>query len=399
MVLAEIVSGLEGLKAAKEFCEAVSPHLAGLIRSPSDRFLNYDPAFLLRDAYSRERSIDNGGIPYTEICDFSKLVELKDAWDDTKVELQVKGKFIRDTGGTLWQPACSAGFTALRDSKRILANEETIRVSKADINYNEKKEPKSLSLTLEKATYFDLAHSNLILDFDRDKPNSHTSLRTQLLSQRECDCRLPPLDEPRLANTLGIACLLFYWERNAWIPYLVKRVRDLAVFPGGVHCTASGVASWPEKPETETLENFVTKHMLAELDEEVGLKPEDLIDFRPVSLCREMARGGKPQLFYSGFIYPDRTRYILRERRKNAASKVKLPEVERDGWWSSADVVLHPNGPMEQIHTIQFTHEGAASLFLGYRYAFGGAWERVTDMLKADAQKKTRCRIASKHNP
>lgn len=219
------------------------------------------------------------------------------------------------------------------------------------------------------STYHDQAYSNLILDFDREDPARYVSLRSQLAQD---DNRLPELDDQRLANTLGVAALIFYRSTGQWTPYMVRRVRRIGVFPSGLHCTASGVAKWPaHSRQLKTLGNFATRHMLSEIEEEVGLGPQDLVELRPLALCREMARGGKPQLLYGGFTLLGRKTLSLRRRnaRKFIEATNQLPEIERDRWFRSADVVLTPGELRTRVGKWGLTLEGAAALHFGIRYA------------------------------
>jgi hypothetical protein len=222
-------------------------------------------------------------------------------------------------------------------------------------------------LKVQKATYHDQAKSNLILDFDRDDPHRYISLRTQLLTQY--GSHLPPLDDERLANTLGVAAILFYWNGNQLVPYVVRRVKKIGVFPGGLHCTASGVAKWPVGSSAPSFKDL-TDQMFGELDEGVGLKRSDIVELRPMALCREMARGGKPQLFYAGLTLLNRKE--LREKRVHATDVVrattKIPEIERDRWYRNADVVMTPSALSTKLGRWGLTLEAAGSLHYGIEY-------------------------------
>ena len=114
----------------------------------------------------------------------------------------------------------------------------------------------------------------------------------------------------------------------------------------------------------------LTAHLMEEAREEVGLLPEDLAELRPVSFCREMARGGKPQLFFCAIT--QLTRRELADRRKHASRVVHAtggwPELERDRWYRSTDVVLTGGRVREGLATGGITLEGAAALYFGGRY-------------------------------
>jgi hypothetical protein len=124
---------------------------------------------------------------------------------------------------------------------------------------------------------------------------------------------LPPFNEHLLANTIGIATIILYRNGRHLIPYLPRRVgtkfkdmlkttgrstKQVAVFEGGFHCTASGAAQWCNNGST--FEDFFVNDMYQELEEEVGLEKQHIDILEPVALCQEFLRGGKPQIFFVG---------------------------------------------------------------------------------------------------
>ncbi|MCK4827256.1 hypothetical protein KA005_66615, partial [bacterium] len=146
-----------------------------------------------------------------------------------------------------------------------------------------------------------------------------------------------------------------------WRPYWVRRKKKVGVFPGGLHCTASGVAKWP-KDRAPTFENFFRKDMLSEIEEEVGLLEEDIYDFKIVSLCREFARGGKPQMFFAA-----KTNLSLEElidKRKEARSKV----VKAGSRLEINDKWYLPDPYLLDIKKHKVTLEAIASLLYGGKY-------------------------------
>jgi|SRR5215471_17614844 len=102
--------------------------------------------------------------------------------------------------------------------------------------------------------------------------------------------RLPPLSDTRLSNGIGTAIVVL--DRGGK-PYLPRRAPRQAVFPAGYHCTASGEALWREDGE------MFESNICRELEEEVGLVRADLDWIRPLALCREFLRAGKPQIFFA----------------------------------------------------------------------------------------------------
>jgi hypothetical protein len=113
--------------------------------------------------------------------------------------------------------------------------------------------------------------------------------------------------------------------------------------------------------------------MYEELEEEVGLQRAEILDLRPMGLCREMARGGKPQIFYSGLTLLDRQ--ALADRRRKASKIIgattRIPEIERDRWYRSADVVMTPSALRSKTGKWGITLEAAGSLHYGVKYLKG----------------------------
>jgi hypothetical protein len=140
------------------------------------------------------------------------------------------------------------------------------------------------SLTVERALFSDGVKSNYAMD-------GPGQLRPLL--QREYPERLPPLHDARLSNGIGTAVIVLDAEGK---PYLPRRAPKQAVFPGGFHCTASGETVWTGATDFASL---FTANICRELEEEAGLARADLDWIRPLALCREFLRGGKPQLFFA----------------------------------------------------------------------------------------------------
>ena len=104
-----------------------------------------------------------------------------------------------------------------------------------------------------------------------------------------------PFVDTMVQHAIGTAVVVFDGEGA---PYLPRRAAGQNVFPGGYHCTASGETLW--RPGRLTFDGLFTASVYGELEEEVGLLPEDLEWVRPLGLCREFLRGGKPQFFFAG---------------------------------------------------------------------------------------------------
>jgi 8-oxo-dGTP pyrophosphatase MutT (NUDIX family) len=138
--------------------------------------------------------------------------------------------------------------------------------------------------------------------------------------------RLPPLDDSRLANGVGVAVVVFDADGR---PYLPRRAPRQSVFPGGYHCTASGEAQWAEGPLT--FDRLFTENICRELEEEVGLARADLDWIRPVAFCREFLRAGKPQFFFAARTTLDDREFRSRLRAAIARGRHEvLDDVLRD---------------------------------------------------------------------
>jgi len=174
------------------------------------------------------------------------------------------------------------------------------------------------TIEYQHATYSQQAGTNLVLDWSSAQHALRTmgkkmTLRAMLLDPEH---KLPPLDTPYLANTLGVACILLYREAGEWLPYLPRRAKKkVAVFEGGFHCTASAVCPWPETT-ANSLADLAAKPMKQALWKEMRIPADHVTALQPAALCREFTRGGKPQIFFVGTT--DLSRDDLEEAQRDA---------------------------------------------------------------------------------
>jgi hypothetical protein len=204
--------------------------------------LRYDPQWLL-DYYSEERPI-RLGMPYSALPAPATVERIHSPFQLTHV--------------TAVEPR--------------LAFDETIpRLMSAD----------ATTLWIQPCRYSDGVRSNYAMD-------GPEKLRDIL--RAEYGRRLPPLSDTRLSNSIGTAIVVFTADGK---PYLPRRAPRQSVYPAGFHCTASGDAIWRDDGE------LFESHILRELEEEAGLTRADLDWIRPLALCREFLRGGKPQFFFA----------------------------------------------------------------------------------------------------
>lgn len=148
----------------------------------------------------------------------------------------------------------------------------------------------STELVVEGVRYADYARTNLCLDAEKAKG-------TGTLRQRvHPDAKLEPLSNSLLANALGVAALLFTADGQLVIQ---RRSRWVAEVPRLLGPSYSGSANYDDVAQTLSLADFP---IFREGREELGFKPEavrsDSVRF--LGLTRELRRGGKPEMFFSG---------------------------------------------------------------------------------------------------
>lgn len=146
-----------------------------------------------------------------------------------------------------------------------------------------------------KATYFDQVTSNLTLDWASGSlPNGWHTIRSGI--ERPEEGKLRPLRSSVLANTLGVATVLY---NRDLAPIFRVRSDSLASIPKcGLHCTASGVHEVdPSQPPGIFDFSILRSGMVKEIKHEIGLDEHEYHLF-PVVFARELPRGGKPQLFF-----------------------------------------------------------------------------------------------------
>ena len=248
-------------------------------------FLTYDVGKLLNWYRDETPALDR--LPYVELDCF-----LEQPWEALKRATDLK---VAKTNAPFRLASHPPDSLASHQDRLYDAFVKENRVDKFDsknirLDHYDAQEHK---LTVRPCNYSDGLRSNYALDW-------HGKFSLRSLLAEDYGSRLPPLDDLRLSNALGLAVVV--WSRTKdgdMLPYLPKRAdAGLAVFPGGLfHCTASGNAEW--KADADTFDRMFTADICQELDEEVGLSRADLEWIVPVALCREFLRGGKPQLFFA----------------------------------------------------------------------------------------------------
>ncbi|TKT91403.1 hypothetical protein [Dyadobacter frigoris] len=327
-----------------------------------DPFINYN-VLELNDHYILDKRIGfhNGKtfIPYEEIANW--VDSINNPIQNMKISIN-PDPFSLAKGSHEWEQLSKQGFDALFAKKRFKANEPIIRLCEVSAN--------ATSITIQQSHYHDQAFSNLVLDYHPDPNNQHEPTLRKILD-KEYARKLPPFSETRLANTIGIATLVFYQESGKLVPYFVKRVEKIGVFPKAIHCTSSGAARWPDTNVEVNFENYFMNHMYSELEEEVGIVKNNILELKPVAFCRELARGGKPQLFFAAVTNLSRNQ--LYQQRASAIKMVDTSnggwlELEKGGILNKNDVVIAKDKLEDRIKSSGLTHEAIGSAFYGLKY-------------------------------
>ncbi len=161
----------------------------------------------------------------------------------------------------------------------------------------------SKQIEIQSACYFDQVATNLTLDWASGYIyKGQTCSRNATIRgcvERPVNGMLPPLQESILANTLGVAAILRTADDQLLIPI---RGDNQAIFSrkeGQFHCSASGVFKWKYVLDAGEQADFdvFSEGMRDEIYRELNL-PRDSYILIPLAFARELARGGKPQLFF-----------------------------------------------------------------------------------------------------
>lgn len=159
---------------------------------------------------------------------------------------------------------------------------------------------------LQSAYYYDQVGSNLTLDFPFAAPIPVGAVECRCV--REWDVaqahgkvkQLPEFEESKLANTVGVAIGMTAKSRDGHLHWLRrKRSKTVAVYPGMWHVPFSFALAIDEHSRSvKDIRSLIRFDLANERAEELGgLDYSDFGELRPVALCRDLARGGKPQFF------------------------------------------------------------------------------------------------------
>lgn len=157
-------------------------------------------------------------------------------------------------------------------------------------------------IVAQPAMYYDQVGTNLSLDYKL--PNTIDdcqTLREWDIKQSNIEIgKITPFNKSKLANTLGIAIgITAKNSKNQDVVLTRLRTNKTAVYPNMWHLPFS-FAHCPEsklKSKRFKLKEFIDTDFQSELYEELGLLVSDFHDPVPFAFCRDLVRGGKPQLF------------------------------------------------------------------------------------------------------
>jgi len=217
----------------------------------------------LRAIYEREK-IEN--VPYVTVwegskrendCDFEavdgvfEMIPEIDAIRDNLIGFQTKGKNYRD------------------DPKSRL-------VSVVDENGK-------LKFGFQKVNYSDYIVTNMSMEV---VPLGSNSTLREIL---EPGPNLTSLELSKCSNHLGVSCLVITADNKL---VLQKAAAQKVTGAGQITSSASGAMDWKD-PNVNPFEIIQ-----AELYEELGLTDEETSSVRGIAIARELARGGKPEMFF-----------------------------------------------------------------------------------------------------
>lgn len=146
-----------------------------------------------------------------------------------------------------------------------------------------KEENGRLVFSFQKVGYSDYIVTNMSMEVVL--PGSNKSIREQL----EPGPALTRLDESKCSNHLGVSCLVITADKKM---ILQKASQAKVTGARQITSSASGAMDWTE-PNINPFEVIQS-----ELYEELGLTNEETLYVTGIALSRELARGGKPEMFF-----------------------------------------------------------------------------------------------------
>ena len=335
---------------------------------PKDDFLNYELQHLL-DCYRDETTLANESLPYVLLdeIDASSWKEFEQFANYFSVVKLAESFVLAKEPPPELSDFQAQAYLEFEQRTKLVKDDRVVRL--ADYDQFTK------TLTVQKCRYSDGLRSNYVMDWHAGMKLAGSPVCLRGLLQSQYGRRLPPLADHRLSNAVGIAVIVFVRHgREEIIPYLPRRAKpswfseslgvtkSSAVYPGGFHCTASGDTAWNDK--ASSFFDLFTVDMCRELEEEVGLGLADLDWVYPVAFCRELLRGGKPQLFFAAYTNLPPPEIASRRRRAIEIQKEnRRQEIEDD--------VLLVNSPKELFRELSLkgTQEALANMVFAQKCA------------------------------
>lgn len=166
---------------------------------------------------------------------------------------------------------------------------------------------------VQRSCYLDQFGSNIFCD----QPG-HDKQTLRELDTREG--RLPPFEESKMANTIGVAALFFDKDGVPIFRWRKKEaaVGRMAVMREGWHCTASGVLTWQDFTSAGT-EKVSLSSVIAGIEREAAneagvfsTERGKLFEIKVIAFARELKRAGKPQFFFA-MHFPHHTAEEIRD--------------------------------------------------------------------------------------
>ena len=323
------------------------------------RFLNHDPEINIK-TYSKEKAVKSK-LPYSEIQNFigeNKKIEIELTVLPDNFELMPwRDEIANEVAHAAYRENIKTGH--------VNSNKKLIRVE------SYKKSKNIFRIHVKLARYEQQAKSNLILDYKHNiRGNIDVSLRDVL--NFDFNGKLPPFNDARLANTLGVATVIFFSENGEDIPFLAKRARTTGVFNEAprLHCTSSFAARWQDMDANfpSSFENMIIRHLKLELLKEAGISDEDVFDLRPLAFCREFMRGGKPQLFFCGKtnLNYEVLAYNFTAARNLIISNKERPESTEISFVRPKLEINSPSDIFNYLANQSITTEAAAALYYSF---------------------------------
>ncbi|MGN6420880.1 MAG: hypothetical protein ACTHMC_25440, partial [Pseudobacter sp.] len=220
------------------------------------------------------------------------------------------------------------------------------------------------------------------LPIDRFPNNSEEigTLRFWDMAQAGSEDKFPPFSKSILANTIGVAVAVYTLNENNQKVYVTRKRTDeeIMTYRDTEHLIFSFALKLDENnpvPKQGTIQDLIRSSYEKEEKSEIGLIINSFENVKPLALCREMIRGGKPQFFLevkSKLSYEELKKHITEIPDEH--DKEFLPEYlpnTLNGDLSFHKKSITPNEQLQKvidfISTRKISSELFASLLLSFK--------------------------------